>query len=206
MFIRLNWPRAASHFVLVLAGVFFLIRYGTISASRLMSNHGLLLISHMRAEGDAAHINASNARLLLREALETDPLNTSAHHGLGLLHWQAGRDQQALQEWQHLGFTGDDYVRFARLVDGEDVDTRLRWYRLAEQVQPTNEMLWLDVGMLCQQLEHNDEICDRFLEHNHYNWIVDPFFRFDRAAWRFNRREAVTYNLWTAVRACHHTK
>ncbi len=92
--------------------------------------------------------------------------------------------------WQHVTLTAQDYIVFGQ--HAADRGMALRWYALAERLEPVNPELWLEVGQLCQY-DNRDAACARFLSFNHHNWLVDSDFAFGQAAWRFNRREGADY-------------
>src|SRR5690606_24219756 len=104
-------------------------------------------------------------------------------------------DEVAMVRWQEIGFTEYDLITYARNNKTGDPGDALRWYRSAAQIGPDNPMLWLDVGRICQQQEEKDSICNQFLDYNDQNWLVDPYLQFGRVAWRFNRKEGVSYDI-----------
>jgi len=130
------------------------------------------------------------AETWFHQARTLQPDNVGAYRGLGFVAWHAGKDAEAFAEWQNISITAPDYIVFGQHAANRE--TALRWYALAERLEPANPKLWMEVGQLCQY-KSTDAVCERFLVFNRSNWLVDAAFEFNRAAWRFNRREGAEY-------------
>jgi len=165
--------------------------------SYVRSNFGLLRLLNLAQKPNASYTHSlDRLKTLFEKAITLYPNNRGARHGLGFVRWYAGSDAQALDEWQQIDLEAHDYVLFGQYAD--NVSESLRWYSLAERVDPANSELWLHVGQICQRDPSVGNVCERFLTHNDYNWLVDPEFDFDRAAWHFNRLEGAMY----AIESC----
>jgi hypothetical protein len=167
-----------------------LLFYSRITSSYVLSNTGLL--SFVKAIQDNSIGRSFNQlEIFFEHALVLHPDNLSARRGAGFINWYNARDLQAFEEWQYAGLTVHNYVRFGQLANS--VTESLRWYNLAEKLEPDNAELWFYVGQICQREPSVEPICDRFFIRNKFNWLVDSEFAFDLLSWHFNRREGADY-------------
>ncbi len=159
--------------------------------SYLLSNTGLANYVNA-AQGFSAQrsVKLIQAAAWFHQARALKSSNAGAYRGLGFIAWFDGRDAEAFGEWQNISTTVHDYIVFGQHAANRE--TSLRWYTLAERLEPANPELWMEIGQLCQY-KLTDAVCERFLAFNRGNWLVDAEFAFDRAAWRFNRREGADY-------------
>lgn len=159
-------------------------------------------------------IQIETGMLILVNALVIDPINPAtetinrveywlqrgmrggcqgAYRGLGFVYWYRGQDILAFDEWQNAGFSADDFIMFGKRY--AYTLEALRWYKLAEYLEPNNQYLWLQVGKTCQSYSDAGDICRRFVGYNSGNRLVDSAFSFDGQAWHFNRLEGGTYQI-----------
>jgi hypothetical protein len=156
------------------------------------SNIGLIvLLNSVKEPFCLGEYSIPKLQDVFQKAKKLGPGNTGANRGLGFVHWYMENDKQALNEWRQADLNAQDYVVFGQYAN--DVPTSLRWYKLAEIMDPADPELWLQVGQICQKDPSVSDVCKRYLAHNDYDWLVDSGFTFDRAAWRFNRREGAEY-------------
>jgi hypothetical protein len=159
------------------------INYGWIQIEKLF------VLNERHLQGMQADLKS----LFFENAVHSSRKSISARRGLGFAYWFNGKDLQALKEWTKIGLTASDYVRAGSMR--VNLDDALRWYKLAEIVDPSNAELWLRVGQVCQSNPYIGDICKRFLAYNDHNLFVDPQFAFDREAWHFNRRRGADYTI-----------
>ncbi|MCP4541872.1 MAG: hypothetical protein GY832_32485 [Chloroflexi bacterium] len=153
-----------------------------------------ILTSELIADSNlSTYQSMAQSRKLLERAIIWDTNHPGAHRGLGLVYWRQGDDDRAFDEWRQAGLTADNFIAFG--MQRHQPEQSLRWYELAERLQPANPGLWLQVGKICQVHPKAGDICPRFLAYNDQNWFVDPDFAFEQTAWHFNRREGVNYKI-----------
>lgn len=194
---ELSYNSFDNHWLLKLLTFLFIIIRGIMLMSYILSNTGWVELVHEFAfsRGKSSTSLTSAVEKKFNKVISLENNNMSAHRGIGFVYWLTGRDLQALDAWDYVGLTEENYVQYGKAVD--DVDEALRWYSIAELVDPKNPELWLQVGKICQRNPSVDDICERFLTHNEFNWLVDPEFAFDQTAWRFNRRDGADYAIVT---------
>lgn len=158
-----------------------------------MSNIGLRYYMNATHEGSLGAHEFEQMEALFQQALALHANNSSAYRGVGFVHWRHEKDLAALEDWRHLDLTAKDYIRFG--ARAASIAESLRWYGLAETLEPTNAELWLNIGQICQNNRSVGAVCDRFLAHNEFSWLVDPKFAFGQSAWRFNRQEGASYEI-----------
>jgi hypothetical protein len=164
--------------------------------SLFYQNVAFISLSHALASSSSATdrlLSFRKSESLLQKALSANRASPEIHRGLGFVYWAYQEDERALAEWRLAGWSVDDAVFLGKA--GDDWANSLRWFRVAEQFDPMDSALWLEVGKICQKEPELDNICTRFIEHNEGNWLLDPDFDYEWQGWDFNSRSDVLFDI-----------
>ena len=177
--------------------IFLFLSRGSLSLSKALTNLGMVHLVQLGANVEFGKISRdlTLSQQIFTLSQQRNPRNVTGSRGLAMIYWQQGEDIKAQEKWRAVDFSANEFLAFARYSHFLNSQTSLPWYYLLERLEPDDPRLWLDVGLICQQQPEKDEICQRFLEFNDHNWLVDPEIIFDRAAWRFNRKPIVIYEI-----------
>ncbi len=187
--------RVGTILFLIIGGILLtrpLLSYAGSNAGFLSINHSALLDTGLAA---------SNVRDNFGLASELFPNNLASQRGKGYLNLLVDQFGAAQSQFMHGGFSEYDYLRMAEQAysSGSPIQAG-RWLTVAESANPSSTDLWQTAGRMCQRTLQLGSICDRFLDYNDQNWLVNSTFSFAEDGW--NQRSVEGFDLHYGIEPC----
>lgn len=164
--------------------------------SNLYSNAGSVLLikvlfsENLQGETRTEILNKSQTFFIT--SLDYDPSNKTNYRGLGWIHHLKGEKQKAVDHWEKLGWTGRDFIQKGDHHQSQgEYEQALTWYDYALMEGQGRISLWIKVGKSCQNIYFHGDLCQRVLEKNGHNMILNSSFQEKMEGWKSHQKPDV---------------